>query len=77
MVAKTIADMTPDELRDMIETSVESVVEQKLYEILGDPDAGLKLRKSVRDQLLAQKREVEAGQRGRPLDDVVQELGLE
>ena len=72
-MAKIVARMTTDELREMIETSIE----QKLLEILGDPDAGLKVRKAVRDRLLRQKKAVAAGERGEPFEDVVQRLGLE
>ena len=72
-MASTVAQMTKEELREMIETSIE----QKLLEILGDPDEGLEIRESVRDRLLRQREAVAAGERGQPLDDVVQQLGLE
>jgi len=65
--------MTKEELREMIETSIE----QKLLEILGDPDEGLEIRESVRDRLLRQREAVAAGERGQPFDDVVQQLGLD
>jgi hypothetical protein len=66
-MASTVAQMTKEELREMIETSIE----QKLLEILGDPDEGLEIRESVRDRLLRQREAVAAGERGQPLDDVV------
>ncbi len=69
----TIAQMTRDELKDMIEMTVE----QKLLELLGDPDEGLEIKKSVRDRLLRQKKAVAAGERGEPFEDVVRRLGLE
>jgi hypothetical protein len=72
-MASTVAQMTKEELREMIETSIE----QKLLEILGDPDEGLEIRESVRDSLLRQREAVAAGERGQPFDDVVQQLGLE
>ncbi len=72
-MASTVAQMTKEEFREMIEASIE----QKLLEILGDPDEGLEIRKSVRDRLLRQKKAVAAGERGQPFDDVVQQLGLE
>ena len=61
----------------MIGTVVEAVVEQKLIEILGDPDEGLEIRETVRDRLLRQKQAVAAGERGLPFEDVTQQLGLE
>ncbi len=72
-MATTVAQMTKSELKEMIET----LIEQKLVELLGDPDEGLAIRKSVRDRLLRQKRVVAAGERGEPFEDVVQRLGLE
>jgi hypothetical protein len=69
----TVAQMTTSELREMIET----IIEQKLLELLGDPDEGLPMRKSVRDRLLRQKQVVAVGERGEPLEDVVRRLGLE
>lgn len=72
-MAIAVAQMTKEEFREMIETSIE----RKLLEILGDPDEGLEIRKSVRDRLLRQKEAVAAGERGQPFDDVVRQLGLE
>lgn len=69
----TVAQMTKDELREMIEMAVE----QKLLEMLGDPDEGLEVRASVRERLLRQKKEVAEGERGQPFEDIVQSLGLE
>ena len=69
----TVGQMSKDELREMIE----AVVEQKLVEMLGDPDEGLEIRKSVRARLLRQKKAVTEGERGQPLEDVVRQLGLE
>ena len=71
-MASTVAQMTKDELREMIEASIE----QKLLEMLGDPDEGLEIRESVRDRLLRQKEAVAAGERGQPFDDVVRQLDL-
>jgi len=72
-MANTVARMTTSELREMIET----IIEQKLLELLGDPDEGIPIRKSVRDRLLLQKQAVAMGERGEPLEDVVQRFGLE
>ena len=72
-MATTVAHITTSELKEMIET----IVEQKLLELLGDPDEGLPIRKSVRDRLLRQKQAVVKGQRGEPLEDVLQRLRLE
>ncbi len=72
-MANTIAQMSKDELKEMIETAVEA----KLVELLGDPDAGRTVRKRVRDQLLRQKKAVAKGDRGRDFNEVAKRLGLE
>jgi hypothetical protein len=69
----TVAEMTKDELKEMIET----LIEQKLLELLGDPDEGLEIRKSTRERLLRQQRAVRAGERGEAFEDVVRRLGLQ
>jgi len=71
-MSETVAQMTKDELQELIESSLET----KLRELLGDPDEGLELKKVVRDRLLRQKKAVAAGERGEPLSDVVRRLGL-
>jgi hypothetical protein len=73
MATNIVAQMTKDEFMEMMGT----LIEQKLLELLGDPDEGLEIRKSVRDRLLRQRAAVEAGERGESLDDVVRQLGLE
>jgi hypothetical protein len=72
-VVLTVSQMTRDELKEMIETAIE----QKLLELLGDPDSGLVIRKAVRERLLRQREAVAAGERGRPFGEVARELGLE
>jgi hypothetical protein len=72
-MATTVAQMSKDELRELIETSLE----QKLLEMFGDPDEGLEIRKSLRDRLVRQQKTVASGERGQPLEDVVRQLGLD
>jgi len=64
--------MTKHELKEIIE----STVEQKLLELLGDPDQGLVLKKTVKDRLLRQQKSVASGQRGESLAVIVKRLGL-
>ena len=71
-MGKTVADMTATELRQM----VGSVVEEKLMQLLGDPDEGLVLRENVRRRLLRQKQEVSSGERGESLEAVARRLKL-
>ena len=69
----TVAQMTKEELRELIEAAVE----QKFLELFGDPDEGLDIRESLHERLLRQKQAVTTGERGEPLDDVMRELGLD
>ncbi|HEY3027588.1 MAG TPA: hypothetical protein VGJ55_15665 [Pyrinomonadaceae bacterium] len=71
-MSSTVAEMTPDELREIIETSIE----RKLIELFGDPDTGLEIKDSLREQLLRQEKDFEKGARGKPLDDVIERFGL-
>jgi len=64
--------MTQKQLREMIGETVE----EKLIELLGDPDEGLAVRKSLRARLLRQRRKVSGGDRGESLDAVARKLGL-
>jgi len=72
-MATTVGQMSKEELKEMIEAAIE----QKLLEMLGDPDEGLELRESVRERLLRQRQAVIAGDRGEPFENVLQQLGLE
>ncbi|RME44559.1 MAG: hypothetical protein D6791_12885 [Chloroflexi bacterium] len=69
----TVAQMTRQELREMIET----IVEEKLLELLGDPNEGLPIHKTVRERLLRQKEAIAGGERGEPFEEVIRRLGLE
>jgi hypothetical protein len=77
MTNKPVAQMTQSEFKEMLETVVETTVEEKLLEILGDPDEGLELREAVRDRLIRQRQAVAEGRFGQPLEDVARELGLD
>jgi DNA-directed RNA polymerase specialized sigma24 family protein len=71
-IAANVGQLSTDELREIIG----SVVEQKLTEILGDPDEGLEIRADVRGRLLRQKKAVAKGERGETLDEVEKRLGV-
>ena len=69
----TVGELTLEELRQIIE----QVVEEKLLELLGDPDEGLVLREEIQARprrTLARER---AGKRGIPAREVAERLGLE
>ncbi len=71
-MASTVAQMTPVELKALIEDAIE----KKLIELLQDPDYGLDLQDSVRERLHRQQEAVAAGERGQSFDHVAERLGL-
>ena len=72
-MADKVSEMTKQELKEMIESSVE----QKLLELIGDPDEGLEIRKSLRNRLLRQRKAVARGDLGEDFEAVVRRLGLD
>lgn len=68
-----LADLTVDEFKQLIATTVE----WKLMEILGDLDEGLELREEIKDRLRRSLEEERRGARGIPAQDVAAQLGLE
>ena len=68
----TIAQMTKKEFAQMLST----VVEQKLVELLGDPDEGLVLKETLRKRLVRQTNLVAKGERGDDFLMVRKQLGL-
>ena len=68
-----VAELTVDEFKQVIEATVE----QKLLEMLGDPDEGLELREEVKARLRRSLRAEEGGARGIPAEDAAAQLGLE
>ncbi len=73
-MVSTIAQMTKEEFKEMLEPMLETLIEHKFLEILGDPDEGLEVRATVRQRLLRQKQLVASGSRGQLFEEVVRQL---
>ena len=71
-MASTVAQMSKKELARIIS----SVVEQKLIELFGDPDEGLKFKEYFRKRLVRQRKAVAKGERGLALSTVRKQLAL-
>ncbi|MBI3579088.1 MAG: hypothetical protein HY276_05320 [Ignavibacteriales bacterium] len=71
-MSTSVAHMTKKELAQMLST----VVEQKLIELLGDPDEGLVLKENFRKRLVRQKKALAKGERGEEFTEVRKRLGL-
>lgn len=61
-----VAEMSVADLRELID----EVLEERLGEILGDPDEGLNIRPEVRKQLLRQMNRVQRGEYGLLLSEI-------
>jgi hypothetical protein len=64
---------TKEELREL----VGMLVDEKLKELMGDPDEDKLVQETVRLRLLKQKTAIAAGERGWSFDEALQKLGLE
>jgi hypothetical protein len=69
---KTVSRMTAEELKEI----VEEAVERKLYEIVIDPDKGLRLKPAVRKRLRETLKTQRKGEKGIPARQVASRLGL-
>ena len=63
MGKETIAQMSPEELREMIEEAIANSLEEKLMELFGDPDEGLVLREEFKEKLMRQREGFSDGRR--------------
>ena len=72
VTSSKVADLTIDELRDLIR----AVVIQTLSEMLGDPDEGLELRDDFAEELLGSLAAVETGSETTSAQQVAEKLGL-
>ena len=71
-MSSTVVQVSKQELTSIIV----NVVEQKLIELIGDPDDGLTIKQNLRKRLLRQKRAVEKGERGTDLSSIRKHLGV-
>jgi hypothetical protein len=69
---RTLARLTVDELREV----VEDAVERKLTELLNDPDKGRKLRAWIQRRLHQSLLANRQGQRGIPASQVARKHGI-
>ncbi len=70
---QTVKDLSIEELK----TLIGEVVEQKVREILTDPDAGLALRPEIRDRLLRDLEDPRIEGESIPATEVARRRGLE
>lgn len=71
MPTDTLLKITKEELSQLIS----SAIEQKLFELLGDPEENLSIRNDLERRLIRQKMLVAKGKRGKKFNDVKRQLG--
>ena len=67
-----VEELTIEELRVLIDYTVE----QKLQELLGDPDSNLVLREDVKERLVQSLEQSAQGSRGIAIEDIAKKTGL-
>ena len=67
-----VTDLSIEELKVLIG----EVVEEKLQEILGDPDWSLELKADVKERLKKSLADLNGGKRGIPFEEAAQRLGF-
>lgn len=73
MAYSNVADLTVEELRELIK----EVVTQTMLEMLGDPDEGLALREDIQERLHRSLTQAQTTGETRSAQDVAAKLGLE
>jgi len=68
-----VKDLSAEQLKSL----VQEAVEEKIEEMLGDPDIGLELREEVKERLLSSLKAAQSGQKGIAIDRVASKAGLD
>jgi hypothetical protein len=68
-----IRELTVEEFKDL----VQDAIEEKLQELIRDPDAGLELREEFQERLRASLAARRRGEKGVPMDEVARRVGLD
>ena len=68
-----IKELTVEEFKDL----VQDAIEEKLQELIADPDAGLELREEFKERLRASLAARQPGEKGIPTDEVARRVGLD
>jgi hypothetical protein len=68
-----VKELTVEEFKNL----VQEAIEEKLEEIMGDPDAGLELREEVKERLRNSLAARRRGEKGIPIEEVARRVGLD
>jgi signal recognition particle GTPase len=68
-----VKELTVEQFKDL----VQEAIEEKLEEMIGDPDLGLELREEIKEKLRSSLSARQAGEKGIPVDEVARQAGLD
>ena len=68
-----VNELTVEEFK----TLIQEAVEEKLEEMIGDPDQGLELREEIRERLRSSLAAMQGGEKGIPVEQVARRVGLD
>ena len=62
---------------EQLKTLIKEAIEEKLEEMIGDPDLGLELREEIQERLRGSLAAMQSGEKGIPIDRVARQAGLD
>jgi len=62
---------------EQLKTLIKEAIEEKLEEVIGDPDLGLELREDIQERLRGSLAAMQSGEKGVPIDRVARQAGLD
>jgi len=62
---------------EQFKTLIEEAIEEKLEELIGDPDIGLELREEIKERLRSSLAARQRGEKGIPIEEVARQAGLD
>jgi hypothetical protein len=68
-----VKELTVEEFK----TLIQEAIEEKLEEVIGDPDHGLELREEIKEKLRSSAAAMQGGEKGIPIDQVARQAGLD
>lgn len=68
-----VKELTVEQFKNL----VQEAIEEKLAEIIGDPDLGLELREEIKERLRNSLAARQRGEKGIPIDEVARQVGLD
>jgi signal recognition particle GTPase len=68
-----VKELTIEQFKSLIEEAIE----EKLEELIGDPDIGLELREEIKEGLRNSLAARQRGEKGIPIEEVARQAGLD